>query len=161
MQGRFVEQGSPCPVGNCFSSFGVGTGASGATGSSRPSSACGCGPALTSEPSPDFPPTSLTFNFHWRRVLPARGPGPIRASVGPALQCERDRCCNTMLWSAVAATFVLAGESQPEKILLGSSSPFDIPSKSPKCYPLIPPIPPPSALSTVPPRVTRWLILGS
>ena len=112
MQGRFVEQGSPCPVGNCFSSFGVGTGASGATGSSRPSSACGCGPALTSEPSPDFPPTSLTFNFHWRRVLPARGPGPIRASVGPALQCERDRCCNTMLWSAVAATFVLAGESQ-------------------------------------------------
>ena len=56
-----------------------------------------------------------TFNFHWlRRVVAARGPGPIRASVGPALQCERDRCCNTMLWSAVAATFVLAGEFNPK-----------------------------------------------
>ena len=47
--------------------------------------------------------------------MPARGPGPIRASVGPALQRERDRCCNTMLWSAVAATFVLAGESKHPK----------------------------------------------
>merc|ERR1712228_333100 len=32
--------------------------------------------------------------------------------VGPALQCERDRCCNTMLWSAVAATLVLAASAQ-------------------------------------------------
>merc|ERR1712115_127354 len=29
-----------------------------------------------------------------------------------ALQCERDRCCNTMLWSAVAATLVLAVSAQ-------------------------------------------------
>ena len=78
-----------------------------------------------------------TFNFHWlRRVVPARGPGPIRASVGPALQCERDRCCNTMLWSAVAATFVLAGESQPQRF--SWVPPIDIPSKSPKCFPLPP-----------------------
>merc|ERR1712190_552745 len=34
-----------------------------------------------------------------------------------ALQCERDRCCNTMLWSAVAATLVLAASAQDDQVL--------------------------------------------
>merc|ERR1712190_214055 len=34
-----------------------------------------------------------------------------------ALQCERDRCCNTMLWSAVAATLVLTVRAEEEQIL--------------------------------------------
>merc|ERR1712018_714511 len=37
--------------------------------------------------------------------------------VGPALQRERDRGCNTMLWSAVAATFVLAASAQDDQVL--------------------------------------------
>ena len=89
------------------------------------SSACGRGHALTSAPVParawarPLSSKSESWGAWW--LLGSRGPGPIRASVGfRALQCERDRCCNTMLWSAVAATLVLAGEFKPENILLGS-----------------------------------------
>merc|ERR1712203_1222420 len=34
-----------------------------------------------------------------------------------ALQCERDRCCNTMLWSVVAAPLVLAASAQDDQVL--------------------------------------------